>query len=163
MFLLRPFIGVFFTFYFASCLANAPGVSKPTDEEKRNNPFLFVSKQSSGSSAPVETKMLGDIKRVYTVTAEKPTLTVRLPSNAGTGFQWFIQEYPAHWVKVQSHQIINKGPSEMIGGATEDVWEFRIAPECFVSPQAISLKFVHQRAWESNDAVVPLTITVLTL
>jgi Chagasin family peptidase inhibitor I42 len=163
MSLLRTITCAFLTFSFASCLANAPGVAKPTESEKQNNPFLFLSKKNTDNAAPVETKISRDIQRIYTVSAEKPTVAVRLPSSAGTGYQWFIQEYPAHWVKVQSHQLVNKSAPGITGGAMEDVWELRLTPECFVSPQAITLKFVHQRSWESNDAVVPLTITVLTI
>ena len=161
--LIRPFSLILLTFFLTSCLAKAPGVVQPTETEKQNNPFLFVNKQNSRSPAPVETKAFSETKRFYTVTADNPTVTIRLPSNAGTGYQWFIQEYPTAWVKIQNHKTINNNDNGAVGGSIEDVWELRIAPECFVSPQAITLKFVHQRPWENNDAVVPLTITILTM
>lgn len=102
------------------------------------------------------------IQRFYTVTANNPTLTIHLPAQAGTGYQWFLQEYPVTLINILDHKIIPNSTPGMVGGATETLWTLHFTPECFITPQKIRLKFVHSSAWENKEAVIPLILTIVT-
>lgn len=143
-------------------VAKTPGVPQPTPQEAQNNPFLFINEKKATKAAPFENHTLANVQQIYHATASNPVVTVRLPSSAGTGYQWLIQDYPTQWVKVQKYYIVNHNPPGVVGGTQEEVWELRIAPDCFISPQTIGLKFVYQRAWEDNRDIQPLVITILT-
>lgn len=158
-----PILLAIFTLLFTEfSMAKTPGVPKPTPEEAQNNPFLFINEKKAIKAAPLENHALPNIPRIYQATESHPVVTIRLPSSAGTGYQWVIQDYPAQWVKIQKYYIINNKLPDIVGGTQEEVWEFRIAADCFISPQAISLKFVYQRAWEDNSNIQPLLVTILT-
>ena len=94
---------------------------------------------------------------VYHLSSEKPTVTIELPFQGGTGYMWFLEKVPPQ-IMMENHYVqMNPLP----GGPGTSVWNLRVKPAAFKTPQKIVLEFTYQRIWESGYAKKQV-ITIFT-
>ena len=92
--------------------------------------------------ATANTKM----QSIQVSTQPTQNYTVKLPSNATTGYSWFIKSYDSNWLTLQSHQYVAP-QTNRVGAGGYEIWVF--APtHAFKAPHAIPVTFVYARSWE---------------
>ncbi|OGT22759.1 MAG: hypothetical protein A3C55_06110 [Gammaproteobacteria bacterium RIFCSPHIGHO2_02_FULL_42_13] len=72
--------------------------------------------------------------------------TVKLSSNATTGYAWFIKSYDSNLLVLQSHRYV--APKTLrVGAGGYEIWVF--APtHALKAPHVIPVTFVYARSWE---------------
>ena len=87
--------------------------------------------------------------------------SVRLTTNATTGYQWFLQAYDSEFVR-PLNQRHEPAKSKLEGASGSDVWRFRLRKRAFIVPMMLHLRWEYRRPWEVNE-VKRKALTVLTL
>jgi predicted secreted protein len=96
-----------------------------------------------------------------TVTPTNPQFTIKLISNATTGYSWYLREYDHSLIMPIKHEY--KAPtSQLIGAPGVEYWTFRVKPEGFIMPQQTTLPFVYVRPWEVTGDVKLVVFRVTT-
>lgn len=100
--------------------------------------------------ATANTKM----QSIQVSTQPTQNYTVKLPSNATTGYSWFIKSYDSNWLTLQSHQYVAP-QTNRVGAGGYEIWVF--APtHAFKAPHAIPVTFVYARSWELTSGTAKI-------
>jgi inhibitor of cysteine peptidase len=84
------------------------------------------------------------------VTAKNPNYTLKLSSNATTGYSWFVLSYPHNLVQVVSHKYIAPN-TQMAGAPGTSVWQFKVKKAALAVPTIIQIKMLYARPWEVHS------------
>ncbi len=88
--------------------------------------------------------------QVIQITSSTPSIVFQLPSNASTGFRWFLSQKPVWIQSMSSRYIPPKNNRVGAGGVSE--WHFRWpADKCLVPTQA-SIDMLYARSWVPASA-----------
>lgn len=93
------------------------------------------------------------------VTQKTSNFTIQLPSNATTGYRWFIPENNNSFVKVIHHVYEAPSNKEVIGAPGVERWEFGVVKDAFIAPKIMTITFIYTRPWDvSNQKRIIFTI-----
>lgn len=96
-------------------------------------------------------KIYDNPKKPIVVTKNNATVTIKLPSNATTGYSWFLDEYNHKLIKAVSAKYVP--PKIMIAGAPGYMlWTFKLKKAAFVVPQITKVELIYARAWDLKDS-----------
>ena len=84
------------------------------------------------------------------VSSQKNSFTIKLKSNATTGYTWFLSSYDKSLVQPVSHQY-QHATSQLVGAPGYELWTFKLKPEAFHVPHVTMINFVYSRPWENGD------------
>lgn len=88
-------------------------------------------------------------------------LTLYIKSNATTGYNWFLKQYPHRWLRPMSRLYVAP-TGRLIGAPGYAIWRFKVLDEAFVVPRITHITFTHSRAWDPSDQEdMRLTVYIL--
>ncbi|TAK73581.1 MAG: hypothetical protein EPO11_08245 [Gammaproteobacteria bacterium] len=97
-----------------------------------------------------------------TVTPQSPEFVIKLKSNPGTGYSWFLRDYNSNLISPVKHTFQRPG-QVMPGAPGYELWTFRIKPAGFLVPQQMVIRMIYARPWEGADSATQLVFHVTTL
>jgi len=113
-------------------------------------PFTLYANQPTKPSCQYKYKGAMNAKTIV-VTADKPTFTIKVPSNRTTGFQWFLGGYTKDLIEPVSSTFV--APKvKMAGAPGYTVWKFEVDDDAFEVPMVMWVKLVHMRPWTTQGA-----------
>lgn len=104
----------------------------------------------------------GDNNKALTVSAQQTTVTVTLPSNATTGYQWFVTDYDHHLLELKNYQYQAPNNGKM-GAPGAAVFKFTALSSFTAAPQLTKINFVYARAWDVKENPKAHTVNVISL
>ncbi len=88
-----------------------------------------------------------DSKKTIMVSKDNPRFTISLPSNATTGYYWYIAKYDPRLIKlVDSHYSAPKKAMPGQGGI--QVWYFEARHNSFKAAYLSDIELVYARPWD---------------
>jgi predicted secreted protein len=84
------------------------------------------------------------------LTKTQPVYSLRLNSNATTGYAWFLVSYPHRLIKVVQHRYVAP-KRKMPGAGGYEVWQFKAKKAALAYPQVIQVKMLYARPWEVQN------------
>lgn len=98
-------------------------------------------------------------QRKITVTEKDPAFSLKLKSNATTGYSWSVLKLDKKVVKVVSHKYV-RPDSRLIGAGGYEVWNFKVLPG--VKGKATVIEMRYARPWERevNGSVLVFDVDI---
>jgi len=92
------------------------------------------------------------------VVKDQPEFTIKLRSNATTGYAWFIVNYDKQLMTVESHSY-HAPDAKVVGAAGYQLWKFKAKPGAFIAPQMTSIEMSYTKPWDAEDSTsIKLTV-----
>ncbi|MCK4870621.1 MAG: protease inhibitor I42 family protein [Gammaproteobacteria bacterium] len=93
-------------------------------------------------------------KKPIVVNAKNATFTIKLMSNATTGYSWLLSHYyPNTMIRPISRQYV--APNKMMPGAAGyELWTFKVTKAGFRVPQIGYIQLIYARSWEVKKGQV---------
>lgn len=95
------------------------------------------------------------------VKSQEPQFTVQLPANATTGYQWYLQSYDHHLLKLMGYRYHVSNP-KLMGSPGTAVFVFAGQPTFFLAPQQTTLHFWYAQPWELSKGEGK-TVTIVSV
>lgn len=104
---------------------------------------LLVAFCAFGTKSPE----LTDLTKPFLLT-HPGRFSIYLPSNPTTGYQWFVSDTHAPWLRVVSGRDLEPKASGAVGAPGMYVIDFNALPAGFVAPSITTVELVYMRPWE---------------
>ncbi len=85
---------------------------------------------------------------MLTVTPSNPAVSVPLPANPSTGYQWEVVKYDPKLMNTPSSQYQSK--RSMPGAPGQSIWTFRFKPAAFEASKNTTVILQYKRPWEKT-------------
>jgi hypothetical protein len=95
--------------------------------------------------------LLTDFSKPIIVSQDHPTVSIALPGQAGTGYQWFLSSFDPRFITPISFSI-QKGIPPLMGGKNNSLFTLQFSPQSFIVPMRFEVGFVYQRSFENTVA-----------
>ncbi|OGT53714.1 MAG: hypothetical protein A3F17_03830, partial [Gammaproteobacteria bacterium RIFCSPHIGHO2_12_FULL_41_15] len=106
-------------------------------------PVLAV---DSSSVSTKDSQKLTDLSKTLTVAPGQKTVTLRLPANRTTGYQWFLVSVNRHLLIPESNTY--EAPnSKLVGSPGVSVWKFKVNDENVTVPMVTAIRMTYSRPW----------------
>ena len=89
-----------------------------------------------------------DDKPAVMVESSHPTFSIKLKSNATTGYAWYLRDYNSNLIVPVKQVYTPPEDTKIAGAAGFEIWTFRVKPEGFLVPQQAMIHLVYARSWE---------------
>lgn len=109
---------------------------------------------------PVWAKSYTDFSRPLLVMANDPSVSIELPDNPSTGYQWVLTSYDHDLVKPVGAERV-KANAQQPGKPGLVIFKFKLQEEAFVVSQRFKINLEYLRPWETTAAKV-LSIELIT-
>ena len=113
---------------------------------------------SSIHAAPL---MITDLSKPVVLNATQTEISVSLPSNATTGFSWFLVAGEMSCFLMPVSHTYQAPNTSLVGAGGTEIFTFKIDPKAFLVPTKIRIRFDYQKSWEKmtgkKNEVVLLT------
>ncbi|MCF6766095.1 protease inhibitor I42 family protein [Thiotrichales bacterium 19S3-7] len=132
---------------------------------------LTVSLFASAPSSIVPTNAKAKPTK-YGINLDKPivvddnqwTVTIRLPANATTGYQWYLKSYNNTLIRPKSYRYVlnNAKDTKRVGQGGSAEFKLTVSKRFKTVPQITQLTFIYARAWDLSDQSTTEVITLLS-
>ncbi|HVV68218.1 MAG TPA: protease inhibitor I42 family protein [Gammaproteobacteria bacterium] len=113
--------------------------------------FLAIISTNAMSQVPVEkndTKYpLTDFSKPILVHPQTQTITINLPANPSTGYQWYLLQYDDKLFEPMGYQYI-PAKVKLAGAPGVSSWQFQLKKAAFLVPRVTHIQFEYRRSWE---------------
>ncbi len=90
------------------------------------------------------------------------TVTIKLPSNATTGYQWYLKSYNANLIRPKSYRYITSNDSKKIGQGGIAEFKLTVLKRFKSSPQLTEVSFIYAKPWNLEEQTKEKTVTLLS-
>ena len=125
-----------------------------------NSSVFALNKDVGKTSGPAK---IQDLDKPIMVSGKKSTVSIRLPANSTTGYQWYLTDYDAHLIKPKKYEYkVNSHKKGMVGVGGMAVFKMQVTKHFEVVPQMQKVTFTYARPWDLKEAGKTQTITILS-
>lgn len=110
--------------------------------------IVLLSSVSSIVLADDQNTAITDLKKPVHLRAGQPSLTLRLPSNATTGYSWFLGCFDHHLLTLKAHRYIAPKSMGAVGVGGVEEWIFAVSKAAYLAPQKTEIHLQYMRGWE---------------
>ena len=127
--------------------------------------FILFTLLSSSIGAVTVTKIdnkypLTDFSKPLVVRPQMPSITINLPANPSTGYQWYLLQYDDRILEPSGYQYI-PAKNKLAGAPGISSWQFQLKKSAFQVPRVSHIEFEYRRMWETANGNRQ-SITVIT-
>jgi inhibitor of cysteine peptidase len=90
-----------------------------------------------------------DPNQTITVKSSSPQVSIRLPANPSTGYQWVLVKYDSTFMYLPSGSYV-PSKSEAAGAPGYALWKFKFKKSAFYATQKTEVILEYKRPWEHN-------------
>ncbi len=101
-------------------------------------------------------------KTAIMVQSDQPIFSIKLKSNATTGFSWYLRAYDSNLLQPIKQTYEPPANKKLIGAGGYQIWTFRVKPSGFAVPMQTSIRFVYGRSWENNSQARQIVFQITT-
>lgn len=112
-------------------------------------------------TAPADENMYSENKTNIVVLPKQPEFTIKLKSNATTGYSWVLREYDANLISPVKHSYV-AGTTGLIGAPGYEYFVFKVKPLAFTVPHETTIRLFYDRPWENTDSGAMVVFRVTT-
>ena len=100
--------------------------------------------------------------KVVSVSKSKPSFTVTLPSNATTGYSWFLVRCNHKLITPVSATYIAPENKKMMGAPGKMQWRFKVTAAGLSVPRVMTIVLAYSRPWQPMVSAQHYRIAVVS-
>jgi inhibitor of cysteine peptidase len=101
------------------------------------------------SNAMAEELKYANPNQLVVVTPVQREVTIGLPANPSTGYQWMLRNYDSTLMATPSGEYL-PGRIDKMGSPGVSVWRFKFKKQAFKSLHKTAVVLVYKRPWEKS-------------
>ncbi|MCF6767767.1 protease inhibitor I42 family protein [Thiotrichales bacterium 19S11-10] len=113
-------------------------------------------------SLPLSANTNDNINKPIVVNNKEWTVTIELPANATTGYQWYLKSYDPDLIRPKSYRYSTNNDSKKIGQGGIAEFKLTVSKRFKSVPQLTEVSFIYVKPWNLEEQTKEKTITLLS-